>query len=98
MSLRVVCVHCGYRYVLNERYAGATVRCRTCGQEFLVPNPGEQGPAPSAPHAQDVESRPSLQAPGGTAAPSKPSAGEEAIGGWYRCDRRVWGGPAQGCR
>lgn len=75
MSFRVVCVHCGHQYVLNERYAGSTVRCRTCGKEFRVPHLAEQELLPSAPLPERAESTSGLQSPGGTAVPSSSGAG-----------------------
>jgi len=67
VSLQVACTLCGYRYVLNERYAGTVVRCRTCGQEFRVPGPGEAEVADSALQVQDDEPEAGIKPPGNSA-------------------------------
>ena len=37
MSQSLACPHCGKNYVISERYSGASVKCKFCGELFRVP-------------------------------------------------------------
>jgi predicted Zn finger-like uncharacterized protein len=40
MAIEIVCPQCDQSYRLRDHYAGATVRCRQCGDAFPVPGEG----------------------------------------------------------
>jgi predicted Zn finger-like uncharacterized protein len=43
MAIETVCPRCNQSYRLRDHYAGATVRCRKCGDAFPVESAGEDG-------------------------------------------------------
>jgi len=47
-SIKAVCPKCHRKYRLDERYAGRSLKCRSCGEKFDVPGKVEVTPRPVA--------------------------------------------------
>ena len=82
MAIKFNCPSCGKAFSIPEDKAGASARCRECGERVTVPVPGSTAPAAAAEKETPVAASP--EAPAVEAAPARPR-----IGGRASAQRRV---------